>query len=128
MFMPAARLGLHYYRGGMVRFVTRLGPTATKALFLTARTIDSAEMLRIGYLTETAPPGGLDERVAALAACLAANAPLATRGMKRTINDIARNSLDEPAADRRYRDSLRGEEVREGTQAFAEKRAPRFAD
>ena len=35
MFMPAARLGLHYYAGGMRRYVARLGLGAAKKLFLT---------------------------------------------------------------------------------------------
>lgn len=39
MFMPAARLGLHYYESGMVRYVSRLGVNAAKMLFLTARRI-----------------------------------------------------------------------------------------
>ncbi|GJD53482.1 Enoyl-CoA-hydratase [Methylobacterium crusticola] len=128
MFMPAARLGLHYYAGGLVRFVTRLGPDAAKALFLTARTLDAAQMLRIGYLTEAVPADRLDAAVAALAGTLAANAPTVTRGMKRTINEIARGTLDAAAADRRHRDSLQGPEVREGVRAFAQKRPPVFDD
>ena len=51
MFMPAARLGLHYYESGMVRYVTRLGVNAAKLLFMTARRIQAEEMFRIGYLT-----------------------------------------------------------------------------
>ncbi len=41
MFMPAARLGLHYYAGGMRRYVSRLGLNAAKTLFLTAAKLDS---------------------------------------------------------------------------------------
>src|SRR5581483_1043432 len=51
MFMPAARLGLHYYKGGIARYVARLGLDNAKRLFLTAERIGAAEMLRIGYLT-----------------------------------------------------------------------------
>ena len=51
MFMPAARLGLHYYKSGIMRYTTRLGVNNAKKLFLTAQKIDAAEMLRIGYLT-----------------------------------------------------------------------------
>lgn len=128
MFMPAARLGIHYYPGGIVRFVSRLGPAGAKQLFLTAGRIGAAEMFRIGYLTEIVPRDRFDARVAELAATLAANAPSALRGMKRTINEIARGQLDRPAAARRYRDSLTGEEIAEGLRAFAEKRSPLFGD
>jgi enoyl-CoA hydratase/carnithine racemase len=126
MFMPAARLGLHYYRSGIKRYVTRLGVDNAKKLFLTAQKIDAPEMLRIGYLTAMVPAERLDEEVDRLATTLAGNAPHAMRGMKRAINEFSRGELDEAAADRRHRDSMRGEEIKEGIKAFAEKRAPRF--
>jgi enoyl-CoA hydratase/carnithine racemase len=126
MFMPAARLGLHYYKSGIRRYVSRLGVDNAKRLFLTAERIGAAEMLRIGYLTAMAPSEALDEEVDRLAATLAGNAPVAMRGMKRAINEFARGRLDEEAADRRHRDSMRSAEIREGIEAFAAKRPPRF--
>ena len=126
MFMPAARLGLHYYKGGIKRYVSRLGVDNAKKLFLTAQKIEAPEMLRIGYLTAMVPAEALDEEVDRLASILAGNAPLAMRGMKRTINEFARGRLDEDAADRRHRDSMRSAEMREGVKAFAEKRPPKF--
>jgi enoyl-CoA hydratase len=126
MFMPAARLGLHYYKSGIRRYVSRLGTDNAKRLFLTAQKIDAAEMLRIGYLTAMVPMAALDEEVDRLATMLAGNAPVAMRGMKRTINEIARGKLDEAAADRRAAESMRGDEIKEGVKAFAEKRAPKF--
>ncbi len=126
MFMPAARLGLHYYKSGIARYVTRLGLDNAKRLFLTAERIGAAEMLRIGYLTAMVPAEALDEEVDRLADILAGNAPVAMRGMKRTIHEIARGQLDEEAADRRHRESMRGEEIKEGIKAFSEKRPPRF--
>src|SRR5579863_425997 len=126
MFMPAARLGLHYYKSGIARYVTRLGVDNAKRLFLTAERITAAEMLRIGYLTAVVPAEALDEEVDRLATLLAGNAPAAMRGMKRTINEFARGKLDEEAADRRHRESMRGEEIKEGIKAFSEKRPPKF--
>ncbi len=71
MFMPAARLGLHYYPGGIRRYVARLGVGAAKKLFLTAERIDATEMLRIGYLDEVVPADALDRarRCSRRAAC-----------------------------------------------------------
>ena len=126
MFMPAARLGLHYYTSGIRRYVSRLGADNARKLFLTAQKIDAPEMLRIGYLTAVVPYEALDEEVDRLAAILAGNAPVAMRGMKRTINEFARGGLDEAAADQRARDSMRSAEIREGIKAFAEKRPPKF--
>jgi enoyl-CoA hydratase/carnithine racemase len=126
MFMPAARLGLHYYRSGIARYVSRLGADNAKKLFLTAQKIAAPEMLAIGYLTAMVPMEALDQEVDKLAAILAGNAPVAMAGMKRAINEFARGKLDEAAADRRHRDSMRGAEIREGIKAFAEKRPPWF--
>jgi enoyl-CoA hydratase/carnithine racemase len=126
MFMPAARLGLHYYKSGIQRYVSRLGVDNAKRLFLTAERIGAAEMLRIGYLTAMVPAEALDEKVDKLVAALAGNAPIAMRGMKRAINEIARGRLDEEGADRRHRDSMRSAEIQEGIKAFAEKRPPKF--
>jgi enoyl-CoA hydratase len=126
MFMPAARLGLHYYRSGIARYVTRLGADNARKLFLTAQKISAPEMLRIGYLTAMVPMESLDEEVDKLAAILAGNAPAAMAGMKRAINEIAHGKLDEAAADQRHRESMRGAEIKEGIKAFGEKRPPRF--
>ena len=127
MFMPAARLGLHYYRSGIKRYVSRLGADNAKKLFLTAQKIDAPEMLRIGYLTAMVMhEEALDEEVDKLATILAGNAPVAMRGMKRAINEFSRGKLDEEAADQRARDSMRGAEIKEGIRAFSEKRPPKF--
>ena len=126
MFMPAARLGLHYYKSGIGRYVSRLGADNARKLFLTAQKIDAPEMLRIGYLTAMVPMEALDEEVDRLAAILGANAPIAMRGMKQTINEFARGRLDEAAADQRAIASMHSAEIKEGIQAFAEKRPPKF--
>ena len=126
MFMPAARLGLHYYKSGIKRYVSRLGADNARKLFLTAQKIEAPEMLRIGYLTAMVPPEALDEEVGRLAAILAGNAPVAMRGMKRAINEFARGQLNEAAADQRARDSMRSAEIKEGIRAFSEKRPPKF--
>jgi enoyl-CoA hydratase/carnithine racemase len=126
MFMPAARLGLHYYKSGIARYVSRLGADNAKMLFLTAQKIAAPEMLRIGYLTAMVPMEMLDAEVDKLATILGGNAPAAMAGMKRAINEFAHGKLDEAAADQRHRDSMRGAEIKEGIKAFAEKRPPKF--
>jgi enoyl-CoA hydratase/carnithine racemase len=126
MFMPAARLGLHYYRGGLQRYVTRLGLAAAKKLFLTAATIDADEMRRIGYLDQVVPADQLAATVDALANQLADVAPLAVTGMKRALNQIARNELDVAAMERAMQAAARSDDLKEGLAAWAEKRKPKF--
>jgi enoyl-CoA hydratase len=126
MFMPAARLGLHYYQGGMVRYVTRLGVNAAKQLFLTARRIEAQEMFRIGYLTTLCEAGQLDATVEGLVKDLSSMAPLSVAGMKRAINEIARDALDHDAFAARAHACASSDDLKEGLRAFHEKRPPRF--
>ena len=126
MLMPAARLGVHYYEAGMRRYVSRLGLNAAKRLFLTAERIPAEEMLRIGYLTEVAPPEKLDPRVDALAARLAGLAPLAVQGMKRALDEIARGALDRAMLETRQAACNESDDLKEGLRAFREKRKPVF--
>lgn len=126
MFMPAGRLGVHYYESGMRRYVSRLGLNAAKRLFLTAEKLDAAELLRIGYLTDLVPQAELDARVDALAARLAEMAPLAVQGMKRALNEIAQGRLDREALAARIAQCKDSEDLREGLAAFREKRKPVF--
>src|SRR5436189_2921950 len=60
MFMPAARLGLHYYSSGIRRYVSRLGVDNATMLFLTAQKIAAPAMLRIGYHTAMVAKEAMD--------------------------------------------------------------------
>jgi enoyl-CoA hydratase len=124
--MPAARLGIVYYASGIRRYVTRLGVAAAKQLFLTAQPIDAAEMLRIGYLVDVVPPDDLMSRAEALAATLAANAPLAVAGLKRAINEAAAGALDRHALGAVGALCAASTDHAEGLRAWTEKRAPVF--
>ncbi|MDB5368473.1 MAG: Enoyl-CoA hydratase/isomerase family protein [Roseomonas sp.] len=126
LVMPASRLGLHYYPGGMRRFVSRLGLGVAKALFLTAEPMDTEALLRCGYLDEAVPPNLFKPRVAERVARLAAGAPLAVQGMKRALNDIARGTADDAAIAARAAAVARSADFAEGRRAWHEKRAPRF--
>ena len=126
MFMPAARLGLHYYAGGLRRYVSRLGLNAAKTLFLTAAKLDTAELLRIGYLNEAVPHDSLMARVTELAALLAGLAPIAVQGMKRCLNDIARGEPDLELIAANVTRSRNSADLLEGRAAWLEKRSPEF--
>ena len=126
MFMPAAKLGLHFYAGGMRRYVHRLGLNAAKRLFLIGERQDTKALLRIGYLDEVVPADRLMGRAMELAAALAANAPLAVQGMKRCLNDIAAGQLDPAMIAANVARSRASIDLAEGRAAWLEKRAPHF--
>jgi enoyl-CoA hydratase/carnithine racemase len=126
MLMPAARLGIIYYPSGIERYVNRLGVGAAKKLFMTAEPIDAEEMRRIGYLDEIVTAEELDARIDALAATLAANAPLALAGLKRAINETAAGRLDHKALAAARAGCSASDDHAEALKAWSEKRKPVF--
>lgn len=127
MFMPAARLGLHFYQSGLERYVTRLGIDTTKRLFLTSEKLDANQMLDVGFLTSLySDQTGLDEGLNQLTNSLVDKAPIALLGMKHSINAIARNGANTKAIDALVQQSVQSSDIREGALAWQEKRAPKF--
>ncbi len=126
MFMPAARLGLHFYRRGLERYVSRLGLDMAKRMFLTCDEFDAKQLVACGFLSECVAREDLDARVSALSEHLAAMAPIPLLGMKRHLNAIARNTLDVEALSADIRRAAASSDLAEGARAWAEKRRPNF--
>jgi enoyl-CoA hydratase/carnithine racemase len=124
--MPAARIGLQYYSGGLRRYVTRMGPGAAKRMFLTAVPVPAEDLLRYGYLDEVVPADRLEARVDELASAIEALAPMAVANMKRAINDIANGDPDWDAIEAGAAATMRSHDHHEGIRALREKRPPRF--
>jgi len=127
MFVPPARLGIHYPPEGMRRMVARIGLNHAKRVFLAAEEFDGPALLAMGFLDWLVEPADLAPRSRALAEHLAGLAPLAVAGMKRTLNDIGHGRLDIDAAKRVMAETLASADFAEGRAAFAEKRPPRFS-
>jgi methylglutaconyl-CoA hydratase len=122
MFMPAARFGLHYYPGGLRRYVAALGPGQAKRIFLTGVTLSGPEMLRIGFLTELVPRSRLQRTVADYVAAIQACEPTVQRSMKRQLNAIAAGDMDEAGSREGYEASLASPELRRRLTALMKKR------
>ena len=127
MAIPAARLGLHYYGGGMRRLVSRMGLGPAKRLLLAGQTLDAQSMWRANFLDEVLKDGAdLERAAAAWVSEIGALAPLALRGMKRHLNQVAATQPDSEelaAAQRLCTDSA---DLREGVAAWQARRPPRF--
>lgn len=127
MFVPAARLGLHFYRGGMERYVSRLGLSAAKRVLLGCETLDAQAMLDCGFLDRLlADNQALDGHSQALCEHLSGLAPLALLGMKRHLNAMAEGRLDVEALRSDISRANASEDLAEGVRAWEERRPPRF--
>lgn len=125
-FVPPARLGLHYYPGGMRRFIERVGPGVAKRFYLLAEEFDGEELLRVGYVDWLVDRAEFKTHVDRLAVTVADGAPLALQAMKIALNEISANQLDEAAVRARMQVCAQSEDLREGLAALAAKRKPVF--
>ncbi len=130
MGMPPARLGIVYPPEGMHRFIRNLGYPTAKKVFLTARFFEAAEAKEMGMLDYLVPGEELEEFTMQLARDIAANAPLAVAGIKRSMRimtamtPLAEEERNEIAAI--MGKALASDDAREGIAAFREKRDPVF--
>ncbi len=126
MAVPAARLGILFYGGGMRRYVAKLGLASAKRVLLTAQRLDAQAMRDCGYLDRIVDADDLQAQLDAFSAQLAGLAPLSLLGMKRHLNAIAYGRLDVAALADDIAAADGSDDLREGALAFTEKRAPRF--
>ncbi|HEY8808632.1 MAG TPA: enoyl-CoA hydratase-related protein [Solirubrobacterales bacterium] len=128
--MPPAKLGLVYSHTGLRKFIDTLGLARTKELFLTGRNFAAERAEQIGLVHEVVEDGAFDAAALELATEVATNAPLSTRGNKRAIEVLNSNpvlSEQQEAGLIALREScFSSEDLREGVEAFAEKRKPRW--
>lgn len=127
MHVPASRLGLHFYRSGMERFVSRLSLDMAKRVLLWGERLDAQALLRCGFFCELyASAEELHQAADRLATQLSQLAPLAVQPMKRHLNAIARHALNADLLAEDIARARTSEDLREGSAAFRERRAPVF--
>ncbi len=128
--MPPAKLGLVYGHTGLRKFLDAVGLARTKELFLTGHNFEARRAESIGLVHEVFEQDELEEAAVGLAAEVAANAPLSMRGNKRAIEVLNQNRTLSEQQERgliALRESCFGSaDLREGIEAFAEKREPRW--
>jgi enoyl-CoA hydratase/carnithine racemase len=126
--VPAARLGLGYGYGGVAALTALVGPAFTAEILFSARRLSAAEALGCGLVNRVVSVADLENEVMTLARAITENAPLTVAACKAAIRETGR------APDRRDLERVAAmveacflsDDYREGQQAFAEKRRPRF--
>jgi enoyl-CoA hydratase/carnithine racemase len=114
--------------GGTQRLPRVVGNGKAKELIWTAARIDAEEAHRIGLCERLVDDGQLEDDVAALAAQLAAQPPLAVQGAKRAIDAAGRLPVSEGLVVEAEEQAvcLQSDDMREAIMAFVEKRVPNY--
>jgi enoyl-CoA hydratase len=93
--LPEAQVGVSIDAGGDLRLAHEVGAGWAKFLALTGRRIDARTAERIGIVQEVTSTDDLTSTAMAIAAEIAANAPLAVQSIKRTIDSFAYRGMTE---------------------------------
>ena len=131
MGMPPAKIGLIYSHTGLRRFVEACGLANTNELFHVGRNVDAERGHQIGLINHVVDDDEVEERSVAMAAEIAANAPLSLAGNKHVLRRLRAADLRLDEDTERALVELRescffSEDFREGIRSFAEKRPPRW--
>ena len=126
--MPGARLSLGYAHSAVEMLVNRLGQAATAEILFTAEAFDANAALRLGVIQRAFDAETFEAERDALAATIAANAPLTLLAAKRAMVELAKPvaERDLAAVDTLVAACFASDDYAEGRAAFAERRQPRF--
>ncbi|MCG8589564.1 MAG: enoyl-CoA hydratase/isomerase family protein [Proteobacteria bacterium] len=123
-----ARLGFHHGFGLSVTLPALVGPQVAAELLYTGRRVKGEEAHALGLCDRLAPLATLRDEAHALAAEIAASAPLAVDSIRETLRgdlaDRIRRATDRERAEQERLQKTR--DFREGTRAMAERRTPDF--
>lgn len=123
-----ANFGVFPGAGGAAVLSRKLPPNVARWLLYTGESFTAAQMERFGLVNEVVPDAVLQTRAQALAQALAAKSPLVLARMKRVVAEAADKTLGDALRHEllELRNHQRSHDMREGLQAFTEKRQPVF--
>jgi enoyl-CoA hydratase len=125
---PEVKLGIGPGYGGTARLPRLVGKGRALELLLTGGMIDAAEAYRIGLVNRVVPADRLMTEAEALVRTILENGPLAIRACLEAVDAGLETSLDQALLLEANHFGLlsASADMREGTNAFLEKRKPAF--
>lgn len=126
--LPEARIGALPAAGGTQRLPRLVGTGWAKQLMFTCDHIDAQQALAIGLVTQVTEPGELMPTALAMAARIAANAPLSVRFIKQAVDRGMQVGIEAGLEYERYAAAIvvSSQDRVEGMRSFVEKRKPVF--
>jgi enoyl-CoA hydratase len=128
--VTAARLGLVYPPGAMIRLINVVGISAAKELLYTGKLIDAEKAREIRMVDRVVPADRLAAVTYDMAREIAGNSPLSVRGIKSMMSRVL--GFQAPGAEAKaeflalQKQAAESRDLEEGQKAFDEKRKPRF--
>ncbi len=126
--MPAARLGIGYSAGSILRLAHLVGPAYCAELMFMAKRYSAAEALQMRLVNRVVPAAEFERVVAEYCTTIAENAPLTIAAGKRCLIEGYKDlkERDMRAVQALIDSCYTSEDYREGRDAFLQKRKPVF--
>ncbi len=126
--LPEVKWGLMPGAGGTQRLPREVAGSTAMEMLLTGDPIDADRALRSGLVSAVVPADTLMDAALDIASRIARNAPLATRAVRKAVDEGRHLPLDDALrVEQRIAEPLRQtEDVQEGLLAFRERRRPDF--
>ena len=126
--MPLAKLGLVIPGAAAERLVQIVGLPAAREMLFTGEAIDGLRAERMGLLTRLVDAGQLQAATEQMVGAMAQRAPLSLQAMKRILDNFGPKltTAERAATDMERRQINGSQDMREGLQAFFERRTPIF--
>ena len=125
--LPESGLGMAPGWSGTQRLVRRFGASVVRRMALGGRMFTAEEGLALGLVDEVVASGDCLARARSLAGDIARRAPVAVQIVKSMINAAEGEDRDAPIEGLAGALTAMTDDLREGVDAFRQKRAPHFA-